>query len=264
MPKSTATTMARAALAALAFSLASCGGASVELVTGMPESEANAIVALLGANGIVATKSVAKDGSIALHVASANEADALAKLQEGGLPRRRYENLGQVFKKGGMVSSPLEEQARYVYALAQQLEDTLSNIDGVQYVRVHPVLPKKASMTGPGISASAGVFIKYRPGAEVADMVPEIRELVSRSIPDLEPSRVSVVAVVAPVSALVSEPDMRGDDGTTSGFNVWPWFGGVLFVLLASAAAAIAGMRRRRSKHRPAAGSETSGGAHES
>ncbi|VVE20206.1 type III secretion system inner membrane ring lipoprotein SctJ [Pandoraea commovens] len=182
-------------LTSLAFVLilVGCSDRSIELVRSLPESEANAVVSALAAVNIVSSKSLEKDGSVTVRVSSSREAEALAQLRAYGLPRRNFATLGEVFKKDGIVSSPLEEQARYVYALAQELEDTLSQLDDVVYVRVLPVLPKKASLTGPEIKATAGVFIKHRPSADLADMVPMIRDLVAHSVPELDASRVSVV-----------------------------------------------------------------------
>jgi len=177
--------------------LAACGDSKIELLTAMPESEANTVVSVLSAASIESSKTLDKNGTVAVRVSTSQQAEALSVLRANGLPRRNFTTLGEVFRKDGIVSSPLEEQARYVYALAQQLEDTLSQLDDVVYVRVLPVLPRKASLSGPAITASAGVFIKYRPSADLSDIVPRIRELVAHSVPELDPSRVSIVTTPA-------------------------------------------------------------------
>jgi type III secretion protein J len=49
--------------------------------------------------------------------------------------------MGKVFKREGFVSSPLEERARLVHAMSQEIANTINNIDGVVTARVHLVVP---------------------------------------------------------------------------------------------------------------------------
>jgi type III secretion protein J len=99
-----------------------------------------------------------------------------------------------------LISSPLEERARYIYALSQELEATLAQIDGVVVARVHVVLPEKP---GPGEQMqppSAAVFIKHLPGLEPDVIGFRVRQLVAKSIPGMGAQaldRVSAVFVLA-------------------------------------------------------------------
>jgi type III secretion protein J len=189
----------RATLLSLLLSmlLAACNNRGTELLSRLSEDEANTIISILARSDIPSNKETAKDGTSTIYVAGAQQAKALSKLHQRGLPRKSYTNLGEIFKKDGIISSPLEEQARYVYALAQELEDTLSQLDDVVYVRVHPVLARKASLSGPAAHASAGVLITHRPDVDLTPMIGQIQNLVAHSIPDLDVSRVSVVLAVS-------------------------------------------------------------------
>ena len=88
---------------------------------------------------------------------------AVRTLEAAGLPRVARATLGDTFRKEGVISTPLEERARYIYALSQELETTLSNIDGVIVARVHVVLPERVAPGEPVQPASASVFIKHDP-----------------------------------------------------------------------------------------------------
>ncbi|WP_122580334.1 EscJ/YscJ/HrcJ family type III secretion inner membrane ring protein, partial [Pseudomonas viridiflava] len=121
---------------------------------------------------------------------------AVRVLEAVGLPRRSRSTLGQVFRKEGVISSPLEERARYIYALSQELEQTLSQIDGVVVARVHVVLPERIAPGEPVQPASAAVFIKHRADLEPDSVLPRIRRMVASSIPGMTNADERKLAVV--------------------------------------------------------------------
>jgi type III secretion protein J len=185
----------RAALAILAAALLSACSAKVELMTAVPEAEANeALAALLNA-GIPAERIAGKEGMVGLRVDGTQVARAVDVLRAQGLPRERHAGMGDVFKKEGLISSPLEERARYLYALSQELSGTLSRIDGVITARVHVVLPERSPTGDQTSPASAAVFIKHREQANLDTVQPQIRRLVTNSIPNLSADRVSLILV---------------------------------------------------------------------
>ena len=176
--------------------LAACG-ARVDLMGAIAEDEANEVLAAL-INASIATEKVAgKDGMVGVRVAGNEVGRALQVLRENGLPRERFAGMGQIFKKEGLISSPLEERARYIYALSQELSNTLSKIDGVLAARVHVVLPERGTAGETGVPSTAAVFIKHQDGYNLEIIQPQIRRLVTNSIPSLASDRVSVVFVAS-------------------------------------------------------------------
>ena len=160
--------------------LAGCG-ARVDLLAAVPEGEANEVLSVLLDAGIAAQKSAGKAG-VAISVQADQVAHALAVLRAKGLPRERFDGMGQIFRKEGLVSSPLEERARYIYALSQELANTLSQMDGVITARVHVVLPERGGVGEEATPSTAAVFIKTQPGYALDALLPQIRRLVIHAI----------------------------------------------------------------------------------
>ncbi len=179
-------------LVVLSISLVSCG-ARVELLTGVSESEANEALAALLEAGVKAGKLPGKEGMVSLDVEQSQVARAVGIMRAEGLPRERYAKMGEIFRKEGLISSPLEERARYLWALSQELSATVSQIDGVIKARVHVVLPEHSTGGDPALPSSAAVFIKHKASSNLDDSVPQIKRLVSNSIPGLTSDKVSVI-----------------------------------------------------------------------
>ena len=134
-----------------------------------------------------------------------------------GLPRPPYQSMGEIFKKEGLISSPVEERARMIYALSQELSHTISKIDGVLYAHVQVVLPEPGDFGTAGNASSAAVFIKYDDSVSLDAVVPQVRRLVANSIPGLTYENVSVILVP---SALQAVPAL-GSGPATQLASVW-------------------------------------------
>lgn len=169
--------------------------ARVDLLASIAEADANEVIAALINAGIVAEKVPGKEGMVGIRVEQSQAARAFDVLRSQGLPREQFAGMGQVFKKDGLISSPLEERARYLYALSQDLSATLARIDGVVFARVHLVLPQRGPVNEGDTPSSAAVFIKHQKDADLTLLQPQVRRMVVNSIPDLAPERVSVVLI---------------------------------------------------------------------
>ncbi|MBJ9977899.1 type III secretion inner membrane ring lipoprotein SctJ [Pseudomonas sp. S75] len=163
----------------------------------LSEQAANEVIAALADENIQASKQVDKDG-LSVLVARADLNSAVHVLEAAGLPRRSRSSLGDIFRKEGVISTPLEERARYLYALSQELESTLSQIDGVVLARVHVVLPERVAPGEPVQPASASVFIKHTSALDPDSITPRVRSMIASGIPGMAdaPSNSSKLSVV--------------------------------------------------------------------
>ncbi len=144
-------------VSALASLLQAC---DVDLYTNLGEREANAMLAVLLRDGIPASRKVQDNGQLKVMVDEKRFAQAMAVLDDAGLPGQSFSNMGEVFKGNGLVSSPVQERAQMVYALSEELSHTVSQIDGILSARVHVVLPdndllKRGDLAVVGFGAGA-------------------------------------------------------------------------------------------------------------
>lgn len=188
---------------ALAALLAACGEQT--LYAKLDERQANDMVSALRLAGVQANK-VAKEGGFEVVTAEADFARAVQILKSQGLPREDYDSLGSVFKREGFVSTPVEERARLMHALSQELSHTLTSIDGVLQARVTLVVPERHPLSDKVQPSSASVMIKHRPGLDVEALLPKVRALVVNSIEGLPYESVSVVAFASEAPPVASPP----------------------------------------------------------
>ena len=178
------------------LSLAACS--QQELYGQLSERQANEMVALLRNQGIDADKLRGKEGqSFALMVPSSGFSRAVELLHAAGYPRDEHDTLGGVFKKDGFVTTQLEERARFMHALAQELSTTIQSIDGVVLARVHLAVPEKRRFTEKPETSAASVFIKHRPGLDLSPQLGSIKALVVNAIEGLPYESVTVVTFAA-------------------------------------------------------------------
>lgn len=133
-------------------------------------------------------------------VASPDAVRALETLRAFGLPRGRRSGFAEVYAQPSLVPTATEERARYLEALAGEIERTLETVDGVVNARVHLVLAETDPLAvegKPRVPAQAAVLLKARPGlSPIKDS--DVQKLVSGSVPGLQPTSVAVVVTAAP------------------------------------------------------------------
>jgi type III secretion protein J len=224
---------------------------NVELHRQLSESDANDVIAQLAEKHIEAEKVITKEG-VSVTVDGSDMARAVRILDAAGLPKEARSNMGDIFRKEGVISSPLEERARYIYALSQELESTLSQIDGVLVARVHVVLPERIAPGEPVQPASAAVFIKHREDLDPDVIRPRIERLVRTSIPGLSEKEEKMSVVFVPAKAYQEQqqlvylgPFLLAQDDV-SFWQVLLVGGSVFFVLLVAGLALLLNPQWRR------------------
>jgi type III secretion protein J len=246
--RSVASSIARLALVALL-----CGALSackVQLYSGLNQRDANEMLAVLLHAGVDADTVAGKE-DVALRVEQAQMDRAIGLLNARGLPRPKTSSLGDVFKQEGLISSPLEQRARFIYAMSEELSRTLSQLDGVITARVHIVIPERRPNDTTMAPPSAAIFIKYQDDYDLNGYVPQIKQLVANAVEGLSYDRVSVVLFPSTTRAdLVAKPKPPEDFDRKTVLYVAAG-GGLLVVLLVGVILFLVLGRRRG---RPAAG----------
>ncbi len=181
-----------AALALAAALLLTGCDTETTLHAGLPEQQANLVMAALLDAGIPCHKAAGDEGTWNVTVSDARFAEAVNLLESRGLPRRAYQGVGEVFKKTGMISSPSEERIRFMDALAQDLSRTIATIDGVIDARVHVVLPENDPFARNTLPSSAAVAVRARWDADISEYVPAIKGLVKNAIEGLAYDKIQV------------------------------------------------------------------------
>jgi type III secretion protein J len=204
----------RALVLFVALLLSAC---EAELYNNLDQRQANEIVATLQQRGIPAQRVAVKGGQYTVVVDKGRFADSIAILKEAGLPKEEFQTMGQIFKKDGLVSSPMQERAQMIFALSQELSRTVSEIDGVLSARVHLVLPENDPLRQQLVPSSASVFIRHRSNTPVGNLVPQVKMLVANGVAGLSYDKVSVVLVPVDLQKASQGQDLE----MVSFFGLW-------------------------------------------
>jgi type III secretion protein J len=191
-------------------------GCRTSLFEGLDEDQANRIIAALSHHGINGYKERSADRSWNISVDDADAVVATELASAYALPRGGHANLGELFSRQGLISSPEEDRVRFVYGVSQELSETLEKIDGVLLARVHIVLPEKDPMEpAQDTLPSASVMMRYRSDYNLELMRDRIRALVAGAVEGLTPARVSLTLLA--VTPVLTFPGRCADDGDIAG-----------------------------------------------
>lgn len=185
--------------------LTSCASQKT-IVHGVDEREANDILVYLSTKGIEAakTKQIAAGGAGGgtedkwdIDVNAVDYERSLSLLGAAGFPRRKGDSLLNIFSKGGLVPSDLEEKIRYQAGLAEQIANTIRKIDGVLDASVQIAFPEQDPLNPSKTlgDVKAAVYVKHTGVLDDpnSQLIPRIRRLVSSSIPGLKYDNVTVI-----------------------------------------------------------------------
>lgn len=192
---------------ALLIFLASCE-TNMVIVNDVEEREANEIIVLLASKSIAADKvasTAAGPGAAtaaalwSIAVPPSQKTEAMAILNNNGLPRKRGPNLLDLFAKAGLMSSEKEETIRYQAGLAQQIANTIRKIDGVIDADIELSFPPPETGipgAGPPPRVTASVYVKHQGVLDDPNshLVTKIKRLVAGSVTGLDVNDVTLIA----------------------------------------------------------------------
>jgi type III secretion protein J len=183
------------------------------IVNNVDEREANEIIVFLASKGInvqkvaaptavgVAAQAGAPKYSLAVSEKDMNE--AMAILNQNGLPRKQGTNLLELFAKQGLMTTDKEESIRYQAGLEQQIANTIRKIDGVIDAEVQLAFPDTSAATTAGQAptapvqrVTAAVYVKHQGIVDDPNshLVSKIKRLVAGSVNGLDINDVTVIS----------------------------------------------------------------------
>ena len=176
------------------------------VINDLEEREANEIIVFLSSKGVDASKVAVPAATGAgsklklwnIQVPSPQATEAMAILNMNGLPRKNRETLLNLFAKGGLVPSEMEEQIRYEAGLAAQIAGTIRKIDGVIDADIQLSFPKE-DILNPGAETkekvTASVYVKHQGVLDDPNrhLLTKIKRLVASSINGLEYDNVTII-----------------------------------------------------------------------
>lgn len=206
--------------------------ANKAIVHNLDEREANEIIVFLASKGIDAEKiemsSSAPGGGgetikYSLSVKPSQTTEAMALLNQNGLPRIKGTNLLDLFAKAGLMTSEKEETIRYQAGLAEQLANMIRKIDGVIDADVQLSFPAaEATAAGPGSAINAppqkitaAVYVKHQGILDDPNshLVIKIKRLISGSVSGLDLNDVAVISDRSRFTDITLTPNVEALEG---------------------------------------------------
>lgn len=183
------------------------------IISDVDEREANEIVVFLANKGIPSEKVPSSSASPmgggeggtrwGISVESNQSTEAMAYLNQNGLPRKKGTSLLDLFAKANFMSSEKEETIRYQAGLAEQIASMIRKIDGVIDADVQLSFPvAEGGPVSPGQTQAqpkkitAAVFVKHQGIIDDPNshLVAKIKRLVSGSITGLDINDVTIIS----------------------------------------------------------------------
>jgi|GEM_PF-263141 len=205
------------------------------IVNGLEEKDANEILVFLSRENIQALKvPVEEKGGgggdktllFDIVVPSSQALDAMAILSSQGLPRRRGQNLLNLFKAAGLVPSEMQDRIRYQAGLAEQIASTIRKIDGVLDADVQLSFPEEDPLNPKAKKekVSSSVYVKHQGVLDDpnSQLISKIKRLVASSVNGLSYDDVTVIADRARFSEIsLRAAKDRAQQGKIDYVQVW-------------------------------------------
>lgn len=186
------------------------------ILNNLSERDANEIIVLLASKGIDAQKAQAVTTGVGatgepkwdIMVPSSRITEALAILNQAGLPRVKGTSLLDLFGSQGLVPSDMQDKIRYQEGLSAQLATTIRKMDGIIDANVQITFPQEGEEEK---QLTASVYVKHRGILDNPNSlaITKIKRLVASALPGLTPENVTVIADRALLADISLEPTQQ-------------------------------------------------------
>lgn len=160
----------------------------VPLASGLEAEEADQVVKALEQQKIPFELA---DGGASILVPKDKADRARLQLAGEGLPQSAGGAGFELFDRNSLTLTDFTERVAYQRALQGELSRTLKSLEGVTSARVHLSIPEPALFEKDVRKASAAVTVAFE-GQPSSEQVRAIVQTVAKSVPDLEPERITV------------------------------------------------------------------------
>lgn len=203
------------------------------IVHDLTEREANEILVFLEGKGIKADKTKAEGGGGAgggevkwnVVVSASKTTQAMALLNEAGLPRRTGKSLLEIFGQSGLVPSEQQEEIKFRAGLEQEIASTIRKIDGVLDADVRLSFPKEDPLNPQTVKGkvTASVYVKHSGILDDPNshLIVKIRDFVASSVNRLNYDDVTIIPDRARFTdSVISDPTF-GRKGEVELISIW-------------------------------------------
>ncbi|MDD4518662.1 MAG: flagellar basal-body MS-ring/collar protein FliF [Limnochordia bacterium] len=175
----------------------------VPLFTGLESKDAGEILRKLDEQGV--SYKLTDQGTTIL-VPQEQVHKLRLELAAGGLPSGGVVGF-ETFTESSIGSTEFDRKVKYTWALQGELVRTLKQLDEVEDVRVHLVIPEQSIFLRDRYEPTASVLVKLRPNKGLSDwQIRGIVNLVASSVEGMKPKNVTVVDTQGnTLSAIIGE-----------------------------------------------------------
>ena len=192
------------------------------LFSNLSGADASAIVEKLKADGVAYELA---DGGTTVMVPQDVVYDQRLAMSGEGLPADT-ESGSSMLMESGVTTSEFVQQKAYQQDLANELQKTITSIDGIETAKVNLAIPEKDVFIDEQKPTTASVLVKLKPGAGLSDdQVTSVVNLVAGGVEGMDPQNVSVVddkgnTLSGDDSGASAQQEKTGDYNATQSANL--------------------------------------------
>lgn len=170
-----------------------------ELLTGLDQTQANEVIALLQVNNIPAIKLDRSKEGFSIKVNSADFSSAVSLMKAYDQPSPAKVELAQMFPADSLISSPRAEKVRILSGIEQRLGQSILYLSGVVAARVHVSYDVDAGEGGRKEEPThLSALVKHERDIDSDLLISDVQRVLKNSFANVDYKNISVVLTQVP------------------------------------------------------------------